>query len=165
MTSQLKVDRISPATGSEIIIDGFDAPAKSILQQKYISTTVDEVATGPAYIATSLRIDITPTDETSKMFISLSAGFNGVDSEAGTVSVIIARSFDDFANQEILHNGIGTGRAANQHGAFAIDDGYLIENGSLQPMSYLIKHLANNSIGGKSQMLAGATLLVWEISQ
>jgi len=30
MTSQLKVDRISPATGSEIIIDGFEAPAASV---------------------------------------------------------------------------------------------------------------------------------------
>ena len=30
MTSQLKVDRISPATGSEIIIDGFEAPTTPI---------------------------------------------------------------------------------------------------------------------------------------
>ena len=30
MTSQLKVDRISPATGSEIIIDGFEAPTTPV---------------------------------------------------------------------------------------------------------------------------------------
>jgi len=160
MTSQLKVDRISPATGSEIIIDGFDVPAKSILQQKYISTTVDEVAGSAAYVSTSLRIDITPIDETSRMFISLSAGFAG-DVESGVKGVRITRSFDNFANQEILYSPIGTGRAVTQHGTFFIDDVYYIENESLQPMSYLIQHLGS----GNSTMKAGATLLVWEMAQ
>jgi hypothetical protein len=158
--STLKVNRIEPRTGDTVEIVGFDVPSKSILQQKYISTTVDEVAGSAAHVSTSLRIDITPTDETSRMFISLSAGFRG-DIEDGCKDVRITRSFDNFANQEILYSPLGTGRTLAQHGTFFIDDVYSIENGSLQPMSYLIQHLGT----GSSTMKAGATLLVWEMAQ
>jgi len=161
MTSQLKVDRISPATGSEIIIDGFGGGGGAILQQKHITTTTDEVAGQVGYaVDTSLILDFTPTDLTTKIFIQLSANFIGDGHEAGCALVYLFKSVDDFVSQDLLANFSGTSRAAQQHCSF-----YIGEHNTTQKTSYKIKHLGNKSAGGNSKMLAGATLMLWEISQ
>ena len=82
MTSQLKVDRISPATGSEIIIDGFSGGEGSIIQVKSYSAEVSFSGTGDS----SLSVSITPSNVSSKIFITAtlahtsSSGGTGGDS-------------------------------------------------------------------------------------
>ena len=47
MTSQLKVDRISPATGSEIIIEGgkIEPPTRSLEEDKLRTSVINKIAT------------------------------------------------------------------------------------------------------------------------
>ena len=72
MTSQLKVDRISPATGSEIIIDGFSGGGK-VLQvvQTVKSDTFTATSNGSEVSVTGMSATITPTSSSSKIMISV----------------------------------------------------------------------------------------------
>ena len=47
MTSQLKVDRISPATGSEIIIEGgkIEPPTRSVEEEQLRTSVINKIAT------------------------------------------------------------------------------------------------------------------------
>ena len=140
---------------------GFGGGGGAILQQKYITTTTDEVA-GPINLVvdTSLILDFTPTDLTTKIFIQLSARFVGDGHEAGCYNVYLYKSVDDFVSEDLLANFMGTGRSAQGQSAF-----YIGEHNTTQKTSYKIKHLGYKAGSGSSKMLAGATLMLWEISQ
>jgi len=66
MTSQLKVDRISPANGSEIIIDGFEpSGGGGVIQVKSYSASINFSGTGN----TSLSVAMTPSSASNKILI------------------------------------------------------------------------------------------------
>jgi len=92
MTSQLKVDRISPATGSEIIIDGFGGGGK-VLQ--VISTTKTDIwssslTVGAEADVTGLNVSITPSSTSSKILIM--ASVNGHNGSEGGLGFLITES-------------------------------------------------------------------------
>jgi hypothetical protein len=70
MTSQLKVDRISPATGSEITIDGFGGDEGSIIQTVLGTCSVHMTTGSGDYVVTGLEATITPTKTSSKILVT-----------------------------------------------------------------------------------------------
>ena len=70
MTSQLKVDRISPATGSEIIIDGFSGG--KVLQYDYQLQNTELMTTSTDWMDTGFELNFTPKSATSKLRITAS---------------------------------------------------------------------------------------------
>jgi hypothetical protein len=79
MTSQLKVDRISPATGSEIIIDGFGGGegsviqlAKAVFPDQYSVATPLQSATPGYAIFPNVEVSITPKQEGSTFIVIFS---------------------------------------------------------------------------------------------
>ncbi len=70
MTSQLKVDRISPANTSEIIIDGFSSGGK-VLQAVNYNQQVTATTTSGSYVDTGVELSITPTSSSSYIVYSV----------------------------------------------------------------------------------------------
>jgi len=68
MTSQLKVDRISPATGNEIIIDGFNSGG--VIQTVLGTCSVYMTSNSGDYVVTGLEATITPTKASSKILVT-----------------------------------------------------------------------------------------------
>ena len=103
MTSQLKVDRISPATGSEIIIDGFGGG--KVLQYAISAYTAQPSTTSVIDTDGSvpqnsegieiLTATITPTSESSKLLIEFDAPFTGGNSGMGNVFALFQDSVAD----------------------------------------------------------------------
>jgi len=98
MTSQLKVDRISPATGSEIIIDGFEVGGggKVLQLQSAELAGSDDSTISTSYIDTGLNISITPTASTSKIIVV-----------ANTIAYAVASSKSQFSAR-LIDNGSST---------------------------------------------------------
>ena len=69
MTSQLKVDRISPATGSEIIIDGLKQPTKSILQVVGMTYNTPESFSSGVPTKSNFKMDVTRVSPDSDIVV------------------------------------------------------------------------------------------------
>ena len=76
MTSQLRVDRISPATGSEIIIDGFESGGGGKILQVVSGYFPLEATVGVngALIQTAVKVSITPSSVNSRVMLHMNSG-------------------------------------------------------------------------------------------
>ena len=108
MTSQLKVDRISPATGSEIIIDGFGGG--KILQVVSVYFPL-EASVGPngVLIKTAVKVSITPSSSSSRVLLHMNSG-------AWTASLDRALVTGFFRDNTLLVGSGGYYRSADMWG-------------------------------------------------
>lgn len=102
MTSQLRVDRISPANGSEIIIDGFSGGEGNIIQvvskEKNDTFSTNSLIPdfGGQYVPIDgLTLSITPSSASSKILISW--------------MINVSTSADHSAQCKIVRNGTAIG--------------------------------------------------------
>ncbi len=72
MTSQLKVDRISPATGTEIIIDGLDIPEPT---ESPVKAWVNFNGTGTVAIRDSMNVSSITDDGTGIYTVNFTTAF------------------------------------------------------------------------------------------
>ena len=93
MTSQLKVDRISPATGSEIIIDGFGGGEGSIIQTVFFESEDLLSATGaegwPNYtVFPGFEISITPKKSDSTLIVTFAGTYVHTQALASVMNIL-----------------------------------------------------------------------------
>ena len=131
MTSQLKVDRISPATGSEIIIDGFESGGfGKVLQVVAESTNVYSSTTSTTdWVPTGLEATITPTSINSKIFIIVTCCVASI--HANAISGIAI--FDN--NSSKIQQTITAGASTSGSGQITL----LHSPGSTSPQTYQIR--------------------------
>ncbi len=94
MTSQLKVDRISPATGSEIIIDGFSAMQ---VVEETIPYDYNYSTTSESYIDIGLNLSITPEKANSKIIIHANTPYE----TTGTFALVDVRILEDSTSTTV----------------------------------------------------------------
>ena len=158
MTSQLKVDRISPATGSEIIIDGFESGGQvdsvvagtnvtvdntdpqnpivnstgsalgSIIKVRSLSTAISFSGTGN----TSLSVQIQPSFTTSKIFIlaTLAKASSSTGSDGATAYYGFKRNGTDLGWYAMMY------RDGNRDAGHSLS--YLDSPGTTSVVTYLV---------------------------
>ena len=96
MTSQLKVDRISPANGSGIIIDGFGGGAMQVVEET-IPYDINHSTTSGTYIDIGLNLSITPEKANSKIIIHANTPYE----TTGTSALVDVRILEDSTSTTV----------------------------------------------------------------
>ena len=141
MTSQLKVDRISPATGSEIIIDGLGEVGK-VLQYDYQLHNTELQTASTDWMDTGFELNFTPKSATSKLRITASLKVDSYKTNSvrsGKSSFRIWR--DNSAVIEIERGSYRDMSVTNNNRGFTgwLDLNYVDTIGAILPTNYKIQ--------------------------
>ena len=107
MTSQLRVDRISPANTSEIIIDGFSGGSMQVVEET-IPYDINYSTTSEAYIDIGLNLSITPEKADSKIIIHANTPYQ----TTGGMTLVDVRIIEDSTGTTVCQLiAVGTDNA------------------------------------------------------